>query len=47
MLLQYNKATESWRDNAMDNAPIEVSLAAQSEMVKERADQQTVVLFKK
>ena len=45
MMLQYKKATESWRENDVDNSSTEVSLAANSAMVKERADHQPVVLF--
>ena len=36
MLSQYNKSTELWRDDDMENSLTEVSLAAHSEMVKER-----------
>ena len=44
IFLQYNKATESWRENDAENAPTEVSLTAHSEMAKERADHQPVVI---
>ena len=47
ILSQYNKATESWRNNDVDNASIEISLAAHPSMLKERADHNAVVLFTK
>ena len=34
MLSQYNKYTESWRDNNADNESTEVFLASNIEMVK-------------
>ena len=47
MLSQYNKYIESWRDNAMENTSTELSLAENSAMVKEKLDQQPVVIFTK
>ena len=47
MLSQYNKATESWRENDVDNASTEVSLSAHLAIVKERVDYNPVVLFTK
>ena len=47
MLSQYNKATESWSKNDVENASSEVSLAAHPSMVNEVADHQPLVLFKK
>ena len=34
MLSRYNKATESWRENEVDNVLTEVSLAEHSTMVE-------------
>ena len=47
MLSQYNKATELWRKNDVDNESEKVSLSSHSELVKEGAYQQPVVLFTK
>ena len=47
MLSRYNKSIELWRDNDVDNALTEVSLAENSAMVKERAEHQPVVLSTK
>ena len=47
MLLRYKKATESRRNNVVENVSIEVSLAGNLAMERERADHQPVVLFTK
>ena len=44
---RYNKATESWRENYMDNVSIEISLLTHASLPTKVTDHQTVVLFTK
>ena len=45
MLSQYNKYTESWRENDVENAPTEVLLESPSVMVNKISDQMSVVII--
>ena len=47
ILSRYNKATELWSNNDVDNASTKVSLEEYSEMVKTGVEHQPVIIFTK